>query len=303
MVKKITIKLIQFITIVIIFPACGESALDLGVETFEQKIVVEGFLYPEKIVEGIKLTRNFPLNTKPNPVTLIIQNADVRIVDLQLNKEFNLSFNFKKLSYEYSGSDLSINYDKVYKLIVNASIDGKVYSLSSVTKTPKKGFRINRSKTISGIISYHERDQDGNVKELPLVFYMSEGTTYYPISIVALNASDTTFIYENAFREVKQEDVIKNLDNYKYQKRWLQNLSPTGTTAKYDINWLSIWFYGNYRMIVYAGDENFRLFSQTNGNVQEFDGNFHEPKINIQGDGIGVFGSVIADTVYFQVKK
>ncbi len=31
------------------------------------------------------------------------------------------------------------------------------------------------------------------------------------------------------------------------------------------------------------------------------DGNFHEAKFNIDGDGIGVFGSVIADTVYVDV--
>ena len=42
---------------------------------------------------------------------------------------------------------------------------------------------------------------------------------------------------------------------------------------------------------------------QTYKNVQEFDGNFHEPRINIQGDGIGIFGSAIADTVFLKVKK
>jgi len=303
MIKKIVCGFIQILAFSFFFSSCGESIIDLGMETFEQKIVIEGFLYPGKKVDGIKLTRNFPLNTKPNPATLLIQDAEVRLVDLQNNKEFKLGFNLKKLSYEYSGSGLSISYDNSYKLLVSTSIDGKIYFASSVTKTPKKGFSINHSKTISGIISYRERDKYGNVKELPLVCNLSEGTTYYPISIVALEASDTTFIYENAFREVKRENVIKNLDNYKYQKRLLQNLNPEGLTVTYDINWLSIWFYGNYRIIVYAGDENFRLFSLTNSNVQEFDGNFHEPKINIQGDGIGVFGSVIADTAYFKIKE
>jgi hypothetical protein len=56
-------------------------------------------------------------------------------------------------------------------------------------------------------------------------------------------------------------------------------------------------------MIVYAADENYRLFSLSYKNVQEFDGNFHEPKVTLQGDGIGVFASMIADTVYFKVNK
>ena len=58
-----------------------------------------------------------------------------------------------------------------------------------------------------------------------------------------------------------------------------------------------------YRAVVYACDENFRLFLLTYDSVQEFDGNFHEPIMNFTGDGIGVFGSCIADTVYFKVTQ
>ena len=79
--------------------------------------------------------------------------------------------------------------------------------------------------------------------------------------------------------------------------------STTGETLIGALDWINIWFYGNYRIIVYACDENFRLYVLTYKNVQEFDGNFHEPRINIDGDGIGIFGSAIADTVYLKVKK
>ena len=37
--------------------------------------------------------------------------------------------------------------------------------------------------------------------------------------------------------------------------------------------------------------------------VQEIDGNFHEPVFHIDGDGIGVFGSAVTDTVYFSVTQ
>jgi len=300
--KSMLIYLLAFIVLTLV-TSCGESSINLGPETFEQKIVIQGFIFPGNKVESIRLTKNFPLNTTPNPAVLVISNADVKLTDMETGKEYKLTFNLKKLSYEYSGSDLTIGFDKYYKLTVNTNIDGKIYSASSITKTPKQGFSIDQNKSVSGIIRYRELDKNGNVKELPIVVNLSEGTSYYPISIVALQASDSTFIYDNAYREVKKEDVIKNLDNFKYQKRWMQNLNPLGTSAKYEINWLGIWFYSLYRVIVYAGDENFRLYSQTNSNVQEFDGNFHEPRINIQGDGIGVFASAIADTINFTVKK
>lgn len=301
--KKTFTNILLALLLSLFFVGCGESMVEVGENTYEPKIVIEGFLSPGKKVEGIIITRNIPLNTSPNPATLVLNNAEVRLIDLQTNKEFKLNFNLQKLSFEYGGNDLSIGYDKSYKLIVNATIDGKYLTASSITKVPKEGFKIIDSQTISGTIRYRERDEKENVKEIPLTFNLSEGTSYYPISIVALDASDTTFIYDNAYREVKREDVKKNLDTYKYQRRWLQNVNSFAKSIYYDINWTSIWFYSKYRIIVYAGDENFRLFSQTHRNVQEFDGNFHEPRLNIQGNGIGVFGSVIPDTVYFYVTK
>ncbi len=62
-----------------------------------------------------------------------------------------------------------------------------------------------------------------------------------------------------------------------------------------------MWFYGQYRIIAYAGDENMKNYYLTHANVAEMDGNLHEPVFNIDGDGIGIFGSAIADTLYFTV--
>lgn len=283
--------------------SCGESTIELGPATYEPKIVIQGFITPGKKVENIYITRNSPLNTKVDPASLLLSTSDVVITDIETNKEYKLKFNLIKFSFEYPGKDLIIDYDKSYKLTITSYIDGKYLTASSITKTPKTGFGILKSKSFNGEISYREKDESGNVKEIPLVFNISEGTTYYPISMVALSASDTTFIWDNAYREVSKEDFEKNIDGFKYQQRWLQNVNPLGSTLEYKINWIGIWFYSKYRVIVYAGDENFRLFSLTHRSVQEFDGNFHEPKMNIQGDGIGVFGSCVADTIFFTVKK
>ena len=49
--------------------------------------------------------------------------------------------------------------------------------------------------------------------------------------------------------------------------------------------------------------KNYMQFLQTWDDVKEPDGNYHEPKFNFEGDGIGVFGSVVADTTYLTVTK
>lgn len=298
--KAVSIIFLMFISLIII--SCGESTVELE-QTYEPKIVMQAIIYPGQQVSGISISRNIPINTQPNPKTLFISDADLNITDLSTGKTYKLSYNPSKFSYQYDGKDWIVDYDRSYKLSITAKIEDVLLTASSVTKTPGKGFSIVKEKTVSGELKYKEQDPLGSVKEIPLKLNLSPGTTYYPISLVALDASDTTFIYNNSYVEVKQEDVVKNLDRYKYIQRQIQNVNPTATDIDYDINWISIWFYSRYRMIVYAADENFRIYNLTYRGVQEFDGNFHEPKINIVGDAIGVFGSMIADTVYFKVKK
>ena len=75
------------------------------------------------------------------------------------------------------------------------------------------------------------------------------------------------------------------------------NTPLTASTSTWEVGWFHLWFYTTYRIIGYAGDENLKNYFLTHGNVQEMDGNFHEPEFNIEGEGIGIFGSVIADTL------
>lgn len=292
--------------IVILIPAffisCGEGTVEIGRNTYAPKIVIEGYIYPNRKIENIRITRNVPIADIPN-YPLFISDADVKIQDVQTSKEISLSYNKNKMSYEYNGSDFQIDYDKQYKLSVTAMIEGQRLSASSITKVPKKGFGIIPEQSILGTMKYRERDANNNVKEFKVVFRPSAGTNFYAVSIVALDGTLNTFVYENPFFEVRSKDLEKELDNFKYQFKWLQNVNSSAENINYNVEWLDTWFYSKYRLIIYAADENFRLFSQTYKNVQEFDGNFHEPRINIIGDGIGVFGSAIADTAYFTVTK
>lgn len=304
--KRIFLSLIwkgKIIVPLFIFISCGEGVVEIGQNTYSPKIVIEGYLFAGKKVQNIKITRNFPLNTRPDLSSLLIKNASVIIKDNQTNKNYQLSFNPNSLSYEYVGNDFVIDYDKSYSINVIAQIDGKQVSANSTTRVPKKGFKILKEESILDSMKYRERDLNGNVRQFKVVFTPSLGCDFYSISIVALDAKLETFIYDNAYIEVKQDDLKKEFDRYKYQSKWLQNVKSDVSKVNYNIEWLDTWFYGSYRLIIYAGDENYRLFFLTYRNVQEFDGNFHEPRININGDGIGVFCSVIADTAYFKVLK
>lgn len=294
--------IIGFLLIFIIY-SCGESVVEIGQNTYSPKIVIDGFIYPGNKVENIRITRNIPLNTKLEPEQVVLFTADVKIKDLQTGKIYQLFFNENTFAFEYYGNDLNIDYDKSYKLSVSAYVDGKLLQASSITKTPANGFKIIDSESYINTIQYLEKDESGNDKQLFVKFSPSLGTQYYAISIVALDAALENFIYENPYFEIEKKDLEKELDRYKYQFKWLQNVNSASPNIEYKIEWLDTWFYSNYRMIIYAADENYRLFAQTHKNVQEFDGNFHEPRMNIEGDGIGLFGSAIADTVYFKVIK
>lgn len=300
---KIIFNTLSLIVYLIIIISCGEGTVEIGRNTYEPKIVIEGYLYPGQKIQNIKVTRNIPLNTKAEPAALVLNSSDVKLIDLQSGKEYKLSFNPQKLFFEYNGSDLSIGYDKSYKLIVSSMVDGKFLTASSITRTPKSGFKLIDDLTTSQPIKYRELNSNGGTKNITIGFAPSLGTSFYLFSIVSLNASDSSFIYNNPYVEVKTADVKKELDRFRYQLRWLQNINSSGSSIKYDLDWITFWFYGDYRIIVYACDENFRLYIQTYKNVQEFDGNFHEPRINILGNGIGIFGSAITDTVYINVNK
>lgn len=302
MIIKFFGRIIPFILAVFIINSCGEGMVEVGSETYEPLLVIEGYIYPGRKVENIRVTKNIPIGAAPN-LSVVLSNADVKIYDLSNGKEFKLVYNNSKYSFEYNGDDLKIDYGNTYKIIIAAEVNGKTLSASSQTTVPQKGFQILEDESYLGAMKYREKNHSGEVKSFKVAFKPSPGTSYYPISIVAMDASTENFIFDNAYFEVELDDLKDEFDRFKYQFKAVQNVKYDAVKLFYDVEWLDTWFYGKYRLIIYAADENFRLFAQTHKNVQEFDGNFHEPRFNIQGDGIGVFGSAISDTVYFEVLK
>jgi hypothetical protein len=96
-------------------------------------------------------------------------------------------------------------------------------------------------------------------------------------------------------------DSNEQRERLSYQTRWIQNTPETAGQSTVRALWFDLHFYSTYQVIIYAADKNYREFLQTFSRVQEIDGNFHEAKFNMEGEGIGVFGSVIPDTAYITV--
>jgi hypothetical protein len=297
---------ILLLTLAFAVYSCGKPEVDItghSVKTYEPKIVVQGYLFPNQPVEQIKISRNFPLDGTISDQDILIRNANAFIID-ENGQRYRLSFNRQTGYYEYTASDLVIDYGKTYTLDIMAGIDGEVLRTSTSTTVPQPGFRINEEMSQIDSLQYREVDSNGELKQFFVSIERSPEATFYTLSMTALvDQGDTTsFITDNVYG-AETDDLVDDFNDFKYQYNWIQDTPATAGQSVIDIFWFMTWFYGEYRVVVYAGDRNFKDYISTFNEVQEIDGNFHEPAFHFDGDGIGVFGSAIADTVYIKVTR
>ncbi len=285
-------KLLILIIILTVLNGCGDPLVDVSDIVYEPKIVVEGFLYPGKTVSDIKISRNFKLNTKVNPDSLILTPSKNK-VEATIN---NIPLMFDEKSRTYYTDELAIEYNEVYTLRIKATIDGKAYSAEAATKSPEKGFNVIEKNL--GTKKYRK-------DKVEFHFVTSPGVGTYAFSIIADSVKIENFIYGNSFfPNIKPENVEKRFNSFLFHFRFINNIeSYSGKTYTFELKPFDAWFYSPYRIIAYACNKDYKDYLFTAKNVKEFDGNFHEPKTNFTGDGIGVFASAIRDTVYFTLVK
>lgn len=298
--KKINLILIGLSLMVI---SCGEGIVSIDPSKYEAKIVIDGYLYPNQQVDRIKITRNLPIGTNISKADLVIPDANVVITDENITS-FPLTFNpdSSALYYYDASGNLNIQYGGQYRIDVQATIDGKVLQASSTTKTPLEGFGILESLSTSQI-SFSNIAQGGTLPRPVIYFNRSSQTDFYAFSILAMDADLNSFIYDVHpwGGNIERKDVEDNFDTFRKSHDTIFNTPMVADTTQWTVEWFHMWFMGRYRIIAYAGDENMKDFYLTQANVIETDGNLHEPEMNITGDGIGIFGSAIADTFYFEL--
>jgi len=285
--------------------SCGKTSVSVDERTYEPKIVFNAYIYPEQPVKDIKISRNFAIGQEIIRDKIALSDADVNLTDLKTGNIYTLVFNDEKQSFEYPGADLNIAYGTSYRMSVNAEIDGTSLQASSVTNIPDKGLEIDLEESIYGDLFYRQTGENGQLISPRINYQQSQNSAFFLISIASLQASEESFIYENPFGFEIQDalDDGAKIEDFQYSARWTRPENQIDGNSLIELTWFQFWFYGEYRLILYAGDQNFFHFYNTHANVQEPDGNLHEPLFHFDGDGIGVFGSAVTDTVYINVLK
>lgn len=267
--------------------SCGDPTLDITEVQYEPKLVVQGFLFQGKRIEDIRVLRNFPLNRPLDTLDLFLKDVTVSVNGIPLK--------YNPFSFSYYHDTLIARAGEAYTLQVKGTVDGKVLEASGTTVVPVSRFRLQQ-KTYSAV----QYDT-----EIPIRFVPDCSARFYAFSIRPETVSLNNFIYENHYvPNLKREDIEEQLSAFAYQFGMILHVLPSATdTLEHKVRGLNTWFYGNYTAIIYAGDDNFRNYFLTTKNVQELDGNFHEPLTHIDGEGIGVFASAVADTITFRIER
>ncbi len=300
---KIIYTLFGICLLFLLITGCGDVSVNIDENNYNPKIVIDGYISPGQQVSGIILTRNYGLDMEIDLNDYLLTDADVTLTEIASGNSVELQMLFQPLGYADVDGTFTIESNKAYKLDVSAEIDGKSLTASSITTVPAIGFSVDDTQSQLGNFPYHAKDTNGDIINPLIIFDQSPSTDSYITSIVAQDASLDNFIEENAFGLPKnqleeEEQLVLELA---HQWGWNQTQLGNGLKGQIEVSWFAMWFYGNYQCIVYAADKNFTDYVLTHRDVQEIDGNLLEPKFHIEGDGIGVFGSFIADTVYFQV--
>jgi len=296
--------------------SCGEGVVEIQNVSYQPRISVDGFLTPGKKVERIHVFRNFKLNQDLNNINFFTENTTVTLTDEGVGQVYNLTLHFpdtlvfditkiekfyEEFYYEYTADDLVIEYGKSYTLEINTIIDGKQLWTRSTTTVPKAGFQINGVNFNS--LEFAQKKENGDLEIFEVTIERSPGVTYYLATIQPLDTNFNSLISNHLFAEIDSIKFREDFDNYVFDTSWIQNTPSYSGESVLRLFWGDFYFYSEYEIIVYAVDENYRKYMQTFKNVQEFDGNFHEAAFSFEGDGIGVFGSIIPDTTYVTVTR
>jgi len=282
---------IMILIMSLLFVMCGNPDVDVNVVGYEAKIVVDGYLYANEPVHNIKIMRNIPIGSSIN-VNILYLAPSTNSVNATIN---GAALQFDPVTKTYYNNDIVVECGQSYTLNISAVIDGKQLSTQSTTIVPLSGFKLLNNLNLGNIKYNHD--------QIILKFDPSPNSSVYMFSYLVHSASTSNFIYNNPYvTKISYNDVSENLYDYMNQYDIVTNISPNlNNEYSYNVENYKFWFYGQYTITAYAGDKNFKDFVLSAPDVKEVDGNFHEPVVDFQGDGIGVFASAIKDTLTFRL--
>ena len=288
-IKKLLLAAL-LLPLLFITASCGDPAIE-AFEQYEPKIVVNAYLFVGTTVSDIRILRNYPVGTTIESSKQYLTPAQSTVVTIN-----GTVLDYNPITKSYFSNSITVQPKTAYSLQVTSVVDGRKLECSAVTTTPNVGFALE-SKNL-GTVSY-------NGNKPVISFKPTEGAYSYSFSFRPDSASLDSFIYDNIFEsDITREDVAKDFNGYYLQWDMVINIdTKISGFFDYVTEWWDIWFYGPYTIYAYAGDINMRDFLMTATDIQEPDGNFFEPAFYIKGDGIGVFGSAVRDSLTLRVTK
>lgn len=281
---------VMLLPLLFLTSSCGDPAIE-AFNQYEPKIVVNAYLFVGTTVSDIRILRNYPVGTTIESSKQYLTPAEGTVVTIN-----GTVLDYNPTTKSYFSSSITVQPKTTYSLQVSSIVEGKKLECSAVSTTPNVGFALEKNNL--GIIQYNG--------EKPIIrFKPTEGAYSYSFSFKADSASLDSFIYDNIFESgITREDVGNDFNDYYLQWDMVINIdTQLAGFFEYVTEWWDIWFYGPYTIYAYAGDSNMRDFLMTANEIQEPDGNFFEPAFYIKGDGIGVFGSAVRDSITMRVTK
>lgn len=291
-------KYILVVLIAVLLFGCGEGMVDINTKNYEPRIVIYGFIQPGNNVKNISITRNFPLNQKINADSLYLKDADVVITDLSINKSYKLDFDAD--TKKFQRLDMIIMKGRSYKLSISAVIDGVTVEASAVTNTPKEAVEIDTSR--SRLESFHVFDkyENGEYKYFEVCWKFDPEASCYIFSKESIKMTDSNRIW--GMNNEAYEQMRAKYGNFFTWRRGntveiLYAKDRSGEYYSHIIEAILFAYHGAQRFIVTTGDKNFYDYINLPREVVDVDGNHFEPKYHVSGQAIGVFGSIVSDTV------
>ena len=294
---------IELIIITFFIFSCGDSTADIqkdldggnSSKQYEEKIVLDAYLIVNQAVEHLFIRRNIPTGYAFNGIT-VLSNAEVILTDGTTTD--TLVFDTDTTGFYSNHPNFqSVKEATTYSITVHATINGKNLTAKSSTTTPSGVLQSNLYKadgaTLLNTIPYLNNDDEIQLKFTPI-----PNAAFHVMYFIAESHEYSDLVQDHFFGPFEDENDYPGYIS-------TEEILNLGNVAEYQraIPWINFYFYSKYQFIIYAGDENFKNFYFTYSNVKDIDGNLSEPEFNITGDGIGIFGSAIMDTLSFTITK
>ncbi len=274
-------------------------------DEYEEYYVVESYLIAQDQLPPIYLSRTAPVTSKYSFEDFAVSNASVRVKLLSDNADSNVVQIFP-YSYDSSGVYIPVLThevlpSRIYKLEIDNIPNDSDAFISGYTAVPDTFSTIG---TIPDTVTY-QSDNQIEIDISPSV--NTQRQSYFIFTTIALNPRLENFtpVYAEFYDEENDEigEFVKTSSGIVNQSNFVTNPDET-ITLKYP--WLAVAFFGDNQIVANVLDDNIYDFLRSQsvqlGGSTLSPGEIPNLLYNLNG-GIGIFGSLAADTIQTYVKR